>query len=146
MSHSGEENSRSGLSLAGRGQQPRSPATRSSQSMGTCSSGCKVCGWLGARAALLVGGRSCPLRRFPSPSSASQPTPACSILCKERNVPRSDARSWPSGGTLGRARDLRGPPSGAAPRALIGADVKWVWALRESRPRTRRARDAPRAR
>lgn len=61
-------------------------------------------------------------------------------------MPRSDARSWPSGGTPGLALDLRGLLSGAAPRALIGADVKWVWALRESRQRTRRARDAPRAR
>lgn len=32
---------------------------------------------------------------------------------------------------LGHALDCQGPPSGAAPRALVGADVKWVWVLRE---------------
>lgn len=51
------------------------------------------------------------------------------------------AKQW----HLGRALDRRGLPSGAAPRALIRADVKWVWAFREGRARTRRARDAPRA-
>lgn len=100
LSHSEEENSRSGLTLAGRGQQPRSPATWSSQSWALAATAVRSAGgWLGARAALLLGGRSCPLRRFSSPSSVSLPTPACSILCKERNVPRLDALSWPSGGT-----------------------------------------------
>ncbi|KAL0629253.1 Protein GVQW1 [Plecturocebus cupreus] len=32
---------------------------------------------------------------------------------------------------LGRVLDRQGPPSGAAPRALVGADVKWVWASRK---------------
>lgn len=116
--------------MAGRGQHPgplqpglhgrwarAAPAVRSAG------------GWPGARAALLLGCRSCPLR--PSFLSLPLPSPACSILCKKRHVLLSGRAVLEQRLHLRRALDRWGPPSGAAPRALIRADVKWVWAPRE---------------
>lgn len=98
--------------------------------MGTCGNGWKVGWWLAGRQS------SAAVRRqvLPPPpvslplllthSSLQHPLQAeeCASL---RRVVLAERRH------LRRALDRRGLPSGAAPRALIRADVKWVWALRE---------------
>lgn len=130
MSHSGEENSRSGLSMAGRGQQPGSPAAWSSQSMDTCSNGCKICWWLAGRqnsAAVRWLVQPPPLVFLPLlPTQSSLQHPLQEEACAA--LGRAVLAEWLH---LKRALDRRGPPSGAAPRALIRADVEWVWALGE---------------
>lgn len=127
MSHSGEENSRSGLSLAGRGRQ-----RGSSQSMGACDQGCKVCWWLaGLQSSAAVKRQVLPLRRFPSPSLVSLPDSCLQHPLQGEGCAALGRAVLAERRHPGRALDRRGPPSGAAPRALICADVKWVWALRE---------------
>lgn len=99
--------------------------------MGTCGNGWKVGWWLAGRQS------SAAVRRqvLPPPpvslpllllthSSLQHPLQAeeCASL---RRVVLAERRH------LRRAPGRRGLPSGAAPRALIRADVKWVWALQE---------------
>lgn len=98
--------------------------------MVTCGNGFKVCGWLAARQS------SAAVRRQvlpPLPVSLPPPPPPTHsglqhpLQAEEcaRRVVLAERRH------LRRALDRRGLPSGAVPRALIRADVKWVWALRE---------------
>lgn len=112
LSHSGEDNSRSGPCMAGRGQQPRPPAAWSSQSMGTCGSGCKICWCLaGRQSRAAVRRRSCPLRGFPAP-----PPPPCPV-----QLAASSAR----GGMCGWR--TRRPGGAAAPEARSGPPREAAW-------------------
>lgn len=100
--------------------------------MGTCGNGCKGCWWLAGRQSSAAVRRqvlppppvSLPLLLLPTHSSLQHPLRAeeCASLGRVVLVERRH---------LKRALGRRGLPSGAAPRALIRADVKWVWALRE---------------
>jgi hypothetical protein len=71
-----------------------------------------------------------PSTGFPPPSSIFQQPPLQQPLQgRECAVLGRAVLAEPQ--HLGRPLDCQGLPSGAAPRALVGADVKWVWALRE---------------
>lgn len=117
--------------MAGRGQQPGSPAAWSAWSTGACGTGCKICWWLAGRQSSAAGRLRVlsPPPVFPPPP-LPPPQSRLRILCKKRHVALGRA-VLEQRLHLRRTLDRWGPPPGAAPRALIRADVKWVWAPRE---------------
>lgn len=116
--------------MAGRGQQPGSPAAWSAWSLGACGTGCKICWWLAGRQSSAAGRLQVLSPPPVFPPLHPPPQSRLRILCKKRHVALGRA-VLEQRLHLRRALDRWGPPPGAAPRALIRADVKWVWAPRE---------------